>query len=54
MLCDESGYNVGFDVYTGTKAAGKVGKGLVVDVFSLRKDYFHKNHSLYIDNYLFS
>lgn len=51
MLCDSSGYNLKFDIYTG-RGDDQSGKGLASRVvLNLVQNFTQKNHSLYIDNF---
>lgn len=54
MLCDETGYNLSFQIYSGKQTDSvEVGLGSRV-VLDLCKDFVNKNHLLFVDNFFTS
>lgn len=55
MLCDQSGYNVKLEIYTGKSSNNVVEIGLGAEVvLNLMTEFAGKNHIVYMDNYFSS
>jgi hypothetical protein len=55
MLCDQSNYNLQFEMYTGKCSSNVVETGLGAKiVLNLMNEFVGKNHIVYMDNYFSS